>query len=72
MISQETLHKMPLNEKLLMMETLWDDISTLGEQLPVPQWHADLLDEREKEVTSGKAVFLDWEDAKRQILESIK
>lgn len=72
MISQETLHKMPLNEKLLMMETLWDDISALGDQLPLPQWHMDLLDEREKEVALGKAVFLDWEDAKRQILESIK
>jgi hypothetical protein len=31
-----------------------------------------MLDERERLVAEGKAQFLDWEDAKRQINEAIQ
>jgi hypothetical protein len=61
---------MPLHEKLLVMEAIWDDISREEEKLEVPEWHKDVLDEREKLIASGKAQFVDWEDAKKQIKEA--
>jgi hypothetical protein len=64
------IRQMPFREKLLMMEAIWDDISREEENLEVPQWHKDVLDERERLVTEGKAQFLEWEDAKRQIREA--
>ena len=38
----------------------------------VPQWHKDILDEREQQITDGKAKFIDWEDAKKQIRAAVR
>ncbi len=60
---------MTLEEKLRAMEALWDDLCRREEAVPVPQWHKDLLDERERLVREGKARFIDWETAKKRIAE---
>ena len=52
------------------MEAIWDDISREEENLDVPQWHKDTLDERERLIAEGQAQFVDWEEAKRQIKEA--
>ena len=70
MIALEQIHQLSFREKLLMMETLWDEISRDEQNLEVPQWHKEMLDERERLLTDGKGHFLDWEDAKRQIDEA--
>jgi putative addiction module component (TIGR02574 family) len=67
MINVEEIRLLPLRDKLQMIETLWDDIARREDELEIPQWQRDLLDERERLVESGKAEFLDWEDAKQQI-----
>ena len=72
MIEAEEIHQMPLHEKLKVMEALWDDITRQKVELETPQWHKDLLDERERLIADGKARFIDWEDAKRQISESTR
>jgi len=60
---------MTIAEKLRIMEELWDDLRTRAEDVPVPQWHRDLLDEREGLIETGEAQFDDWEAAKRRITE---
>ena len=70
MIALEQIHQLPLREKLLVMEAIWDDISGEEKNLEVPQWHKEVLDERERLLAEGKAQFVDWEDAKRQIDET--
>jgi hypothetical protein len=61
------IDQMTLAEKLLAMETLWDDLCRQEAGVPMLQWHRDLLDERERLVREGKARFTDWETAKRRI-----
>ena len=61
------LDQMSLDEKLRAMEALWDDLCRHEESIPVPQWHKDLLDERERMIQEGKARFSDWETAKKRI-----
>lgn len=65
------LHKMTVEEKLSLMEEIWADLSRNPDDIPVPQWHLDLLREREQLVQEGKAHYIDWETAKRQIDEKI-
>jgi hypothetical protein len=72
MIVLDTLHQLPLKEKLFVMEALWDDLSQTEAGLPVPQWHQDLLDERESQISAGTAKFIDWEVAKQEILAAVK
>jgi putative addiction module component (TIGR02574 family) len=71
MIGPGELQKLPLRERLMMMETLWESIAPLEDEIEVPQWHKNLLDEREKLVREGKAKFVDWETAKEQIRKAI-
>ena len=61
--------EMTLAEKLHAMEALWDDLCRREEAVPVPQWHKDLLDERERLVEQGKARFIGWETARKRISE---
>jgi len=63
------IEQMTLEEKLRAMEALWDDLCRREEAVPVPQWHRDLLDERQRLIGEGKARFIDWETAKKRISE---
>jgi len=61
------LNEMSLTEKLQIMEALWDDLSRNAETLESPEWHRDVLKERERRIASGEARFIDWEQAKKDI-----
>lgn len=59
---------MTLEEKLRVMEALWDDLCQHEEAVPVHQWQKDILEERERLVEQGKARFVDWETAKKALV----
>ena len=63
------IDQMTLEEKLRAMEELWNDLSRRDKNIPVEQWHRELLDERERLVEEGTARFSDWETAKKRISE---
>ena len=67
MATQFHIEAMTLTEKLRMMEALWEDLSSRAADVPVPKWHEDILDERERLLEKGEARFIDWESAKKQI-----
>jgi putative addiction module component (TIGR02574 family) len=58
------VRQLPLAEKLQIMEAIWEDLRAHAEQVPVPQWHRDLLDERRKAVEEGRERLLDWDSIK--------
>lgn len=61
------LNEMTLAEKLETIEALWEDISRDENALESPEWHAAVLQEREKLIQSGEARFIDWEEAKKEL-----
>jgi hypothetical protein len=54
------------------MEALWDDLSAAEADLEVPAWQKEVLDVREDAVAAGTAKFIEWEDAKKEILEAVR
>jgi hypothetical protein len=58
---------MTLQEKLAAMELLWEDLARSPESVESPDWHKDILDERRGRVAEGKARFVDFETAKKNI-----
>jgi putative addiction module component (TIGR02574 family) len=72
MIAQADIRQMPLSEKLALLETLWAEISSEPEQIEIPQWHKDILDERLQAAERGEVEVLDWEVAKAQIRSMIR
>jgi len=65
------LNKMTTQEKIQAMEMLWDDLCREQPDFQSPGWHRDLLLEREKRLKEGKDKFIDWKQAKKEIMESI-
>lgn len=57
---------------MFVMEAIWDELCRTEAAVEVPQWHRDLLDEREQMVADGKAAFIPWDEAKRQIRDSVR
>jgi tRNA(Arg) A34 adenosine deaminase TadA len=66
------LKDMTVEEKLQLMEILWDDLSRNADQLQPPAWHAEALAEREAAIARGEERFEDWEAAKRRIEKDIR
>lgn len=65
------LKRMTLPEKLQLMEALWEELCGREEDVAVPDWHKEVLDERERQLTEGEAAFIDWETAKERIARRI-
>jgi hypothetical protein len=66
------LDEMTVTEKLQMMELLWEDLSRHADLIESPDWHRDVLDERERRIATGEARFSDWEQAKADIRNRVK
>ena len=60
---------MTVEEKLSAMEALWDDLCRHEENIPVPNWQKEILDERERAIKEGRSKFVDWDTAKKQIIK---
>ena len=65
------LAEMSVREKIQAMETIWDDLCRNADSLSSPDWHEHILRDREKQVKNGKDDFLDWENAKKKIRNSL-
>ena len=72
MIAQSEIRRMSFPEKVALLETVWSEIATDPGQVEVPQWHKDILDERDLALKEGRAVILDWDEAKRQIEQATR
>jgi putative addiction module component (TIGR02574 family) len=70
-ISALPIDRMTVEEKLMAMEALWDNLCRDEGQVPVPEWHKQVLDERRRQIEAGKAKFVDWETAKARIRNRI-
>ena len=65
------LEKMSVEEKLLAMESLWDDLCGNAEVISSPTWHEEVLTERDATLQRGGDEFEDWEVAKRHIRNQV-
>lgn len=72
MISAADLKGMSIKEKLRLMELIWQDISSDEKQISVPESHIEELERRAEMVREGKAEFIDWEQAKKEIKKATK
>jgi hypothetical protein len=68
----EQIREMPLHEKLLTMEALWDNLACSEESVESPDWQKDILDHRELLIAEGKVHFIDWEQAKKEIWQETR
>ena len=54
-------------EKLLLVEELWESISSDGQQLAVPESHRDELDARLERLRAGQGELLSLSELQRRV-----
>ncbi|PXF56294.1 MAG: hypothetical protein C4B58_13955 [Deltaproteobacteria bacterium] len=63
------LEEMTTEDKLKAMEILWDDICRNLPDFLLPAWHENILKEREQKLREGKDKFVDWDQAKKELIK---
>lgn len=71
MASTLPLEKMSVEEKLLAMESLWDDLCGRAGEMSSPVWHEGVLADRQAAQGRGDDQFEDWDAAKRNIRNKV-
>lgn len=66
-----SIEEMTTAEKLAAMELLWSDLSKTPSDIPSPEWHERILRRRVEDLKAGRDQIMDWEEAKRSILDSV-
>jgi hypothetical protein len=61
------IQQLPRQEKLRLMEILWDDLSRPEAEFESPAWHAEALRETTERRARGEESLLDWDEAKAKL-----
>ena len=59
-----TLEEMTIQERLQLLDRIWNSFLSHKDELPSPDWHKDVLEKRRKNLSEGKERRLDWKGAK--------
>ncbi len=65
------LNNLTIEDKLKLIEFIWNDLLKTEKDIPSPAWHKDELLAREKRVKENKEKVLSWQRAKKDILKII-
>jgi putative addiction module component (TIGR02574 family) len=63
----ETLRRLPVAEKLLVVEELWDDIGESSQRFPLPEWHRAEAERRAAELEADPSIALTREELWRRV-----
>jgi putative addiction module component (TIGR02574 family) len=66
------LDEMTRDEKLRLIEEIWESLEDDTDDLPVPDWHRRELDRRLDELDRGEAIGIPWEQALQEIQSRLK
>ena len=60
-----------VNQKVQLVQELWDQIAMFPERLPVPSWHCAELEKRQSEWESSPDTSEDWDVVRKRLRESL-
>lgn len=61
------IKNMPLKERVLLMEAIWETLCQDAPSIDSPEWHKDTLDKRREMIESGQAAFIPIDNFKKEI-----
>jgi putative addiction module component (TIGR02574 family) len=60
------------DEKLEYVQSLWDRIAARPEDVPIPDWHREVLEERLKAHRANPAAGRPWDEVRAEILNKLQ
>ncbi len=65
-MNEAEIQKMSISERILTMEALWDSLLADESNIESPEWHGDVLRERQKKIENGEMEFISLEEFKKR------
>ena len=65
------ISRLSVSERVALMERLWETLSTPDDGPEPPDWHAQVLQDREPEWAQRHSVSEDWETAKAELRRTL-
>jgi len=69
MVDMSAIKMLSVEQKLQVMEAIWQDLSGEEEAVQSPSWHGEALHETGQRHKAGKEDILEWSDAKKELLK---
>ena len=66
------LDKMSTEDKIRTMEAIWEDLCRKADSISSPNWHKDVLKQKEERINNGDDEFMDCNNAKKHIRDTFK
>ena len=66
------IDKLDVNERLDLLEAIWESLTLDSSQVPVPESHKAELDRRLAEIDAGDDSAIPWEEVLEQIRNRLK
>lgn len=63
--------ELTVDEKIDYVQSLWDHIAALPDQVPVPAWHRELLEERRQAYEANPTEGKSWEEVRDSITKKL-
>lgn len=61
-----------VDEQIDFVQSLWDRIAATSEQIPVPEWHRDILRERLAAYKANPGTGRSWADVRTDIERTLR
>lgn len=61
-----------VDEQIAYVESLWDRIAATPEQVPVPEWHREVLDERLKDDEANPEAGATWDVVRERLRDNLR
>ena len=61
------IERMPLSQKLLLVEDIWDSIAADNSDIPISEWQVMELDKRYKNYSEEKLELHDWQTVHNEL-----
>jgi putative addiction module component (TIGR02574 family) len=63
---------LPVDEQIDFVQSLWDRIAATSEQVPVPEWHRQIIRERLVAYNANPSAGRLWEDVRTDIERKLR
>jgi hypothetical protein len=61
------LSTMSVGEKVQLLELVWDNLCHQSGDVRSPEWHAAILNDRQKQIENGTMAVSSWAEAKERL-----
>lgn len=61
------IKQMPIRERIILMEEIWETLNENDTSLESPEWHRDVLEERRQRLETGEAKLITLDELKKRV-----